>query len=198
MTEVIIKNHNDRVSKGSRVYHLGDLFWWTVPVKEALDILHSLNGQHYFVYGNHDQLIENNQELQRAFVWCRDLEQIEYQGQKIVLCHYAMRVWRSSHKGSWQLYGHTHAQLPETDNLSCDVGVDAWNYYPVSFEEIKNKMTSKISAGHGDPLRFKIAQQKWNKEPMKSISKCPNYILPGGEYSFGKKIKEILTNGVCN
>jgi len=163
-TEILINNHNSKVPKGGRTYHLGDIFWHTVPVKEAIEIMESLNGQHYFIWGNHDKLMEDRQELRKQFVWCKDLTQIKYKEQKIVLCHYAMRVWQSSHKGSWQLYGHTHAQLPETNNLSFDVGVDAQNYYPISFEEVKAKMDQKIALNHGDPLADKIKAQKWNKE----------------------------------
>lgn len=45
---------------------------------------------------------------------------------KIVLCHYAMTRWHSSHRGSYCLYGHSHYGLPDDPNsMSFDVGVDA-------------------------------------------------------------------------
>lgn len=163
-TEAIIDRHNSVVKPGSRVYHLGDIFWRTVSLKWALDIFHALNGQHYFIYGNHDEVMEKNILLREKFVWCKDLAQIEYKDQKIVLCHYAMRTWRNSHRGAWQLYGHTHGQMPENNSLSFDVGVDAWDFTPVSFEQVKIKMDLKIAKGHGDPMMEDIKKRKWLSE----------------------------------
>jgi calcineurin-like phosphoesterase family protein len=55
-----------------------------------------------------------------------------------------MKVWNGSHKGDWQLYGHSHGTLPDDPNaLSCDVGVDCWNYFPVSMEQLRAKMKTK-------------------------------------------------------
>ena len=55
-------------------------------------------------------------------------------GLQLVLCHYAMRVWRNSHHGAIHLYGHSHGNLIG-DSQSCDVGVDCWRFSPVSIEE---------------------------------------------------------------
>ena len=42
------------------------------------------------------------------------------------------------------LFGHSHSTLPDDPNsLSCDVGVDAWNYAPVSFEQLQEVMAKK-------------------------------------------------------
>jgi calcineurin-like phosphoesterase family protein len=47
-----------------------------------------------------------------------------------------MRTWPASHMGSWQLYGHSHGKLPPI-GFQLDVGVDSWEFYPVSWEEVK-------------------------------------------------------------
>ena len=60
-------------------------------------------------------------------------------GQQLVLCHYAMRVWPGQHQGAIQLYGHSHGNLPGTAT-SCDVGVDCWGFAPVSIEDIKRRL----------------------------------------------------------
>ena len=79
---------------------------------------------------------------------------------KIILCHYAMRVWNNSHHGSIMLYGHSHGSLdaftPETSNptwigdqyfiknyRTMDVGVDTNNLYPYHLDEIVEKMRYK-------------------------------------------------------
>lgn len=65
-------------------------------------------------------------------------------GQNITLCHYCMRVWSKSHFGAYCLHGRSHGTLPDDPNsLSMDVGVDANNFFPVSFNQIKEKMSKK-------------------------------------------------------
>jgi calcineurin-like phosphoesterase family protein len=164
--EESIKRHNAVVPKGARVYHNGDIFWRTLPVKTANDIIHSLNGQHYFIWGNHDELLEKNEYLRDQFIWCRDLAQVDHPllEKQLVLCHYAMCVWRNSHQGAYHLYGHTHGQLPEQKNLSFDCGQDAWDFTPVSIEQVIEKMKMKISLGHEDPTMPRLRKQIWEKK----------------------------------
>lgn len=68
-----------------------------------------------------------------------------FKGQRfIVLLHYAMKVWNASHYGTWHLYGHTHGELPDDEtSLSFDVGVDCHNFYPISYDEVKEIMSTK-------------------------------------------------------
>jgi calcineurin-like phosphoesterase family protein len=52
------------------------------------------------------------------------------------LCHYPFRTWRDSGRGAIDLHGHSHGRLsPITRQY--DVGVDAWNYRPVTLETIR-------------------------------------------------------------
>ncbi|VXC07823.1 conserved hypothetical protein [Chryseobacterium sp. 8AT] len=42
------------------------------------------------------------------------------------------------------MYGHSHGTLSDDEmSLSIDVGVDCHNFYPVSYEEIKELMKKK-------------------------------------------------------
>src|SRR5690348_4832141 len=74
--QMIVK-HNDKVSRGARVYHLGDLFWRTLPVIEAFNIMRQLKGQHYFVYGNHDEVMESDERLRSRFIWCQQMAEVK-------------------------------------------------------------------------------------------------------------------------
>lgn len=163
-TEVLIKNHNSVVSKGDVVYHLGDIFWHTVPVKEALDIMNALNGVHYFTWGNHDELVEENEIIQNQFVWLKDRAVLPKTSQypRVTITHFAQLVWPGSHRGDWHLFGHTHNQL-FTTQLSFDVGVDAQGYFPVSMEQVAEQMQKKIQIGHGDPVAPLMNLKKWEK-----------------------------------
>lgn len=146
MSDVLIERHNSAVKDGDLVYHLGDMFWRTLPLKEALNIRHRLNGNHYYILGNHEEMLEKHPVLRDTFVWVKTRERIKPIGgprSGIVLDHFAGRVWDKQHKGSWQLYGHSHGELKEDDSFSLDVGVDANNFYPVSIDDVRDRMIAK-------------------------------------------------------
>jgi len=148
MNETIIENHNRVVKPGDLVYNLGD-FALKISTEEALTYFKRLNGMQFLIEGNHEVV---GKKL--PWIWVRDIEQIhpqiEMEGlEPIVLCHYAMRTWEGSHRGTWQLYGHSHSMLPELPELlSFDIGVDVpeWNYTPVSLEQVAEKMKAKRPA----------------------------------------------------
>ena len=70
------------------------------------------------------------------------LFEINIDNNTIVLCHYSMRTWNKSHYNTWHLYGHSHGML-EGWGKSFDVGVDCWNFTPLSYEEIKKEMEKR-------------------------------------------------------
>lgn len=74
--------------------------------------------------------------------------------QRIVLNHYMMAVWNGNHRGTWHLYGHSHAGAEEwgeramPGRRSMDVGVDNikrlfGEYRPISLEELKTFMDGR-------------------------------------------------------
>ncbi len=140
--ESLILNWNSVVQPGDRVYHLGDFA--LCDVERATKIAKRLVGQKFLIFGNHDKRLRKEPEFLAQWIWARDLESITVEEQKIVLCHYAFRTWAQSHRGSWSLYGHSHGSLKDDPHaLQLDVGVDCWAHYPVSFEEIKERMAKK-------------------------------------------------------
>jgi calcineurin-like phosphoesterase family protein len=75
------------------------------------------------------------------------MAEIRAGGQRIVLCHYAMRVWHHSSRGVWHFYGHSHGKLPDDPtSLSIDVGVDSHDFRPWHFHEIRTVMETKRRA----------------------------------------------------
>jgi calcineurin-like phosphoesterase family protein len=142
MARVLIEKHNAKVpaGHGSLTIHCGDMFWRTLPISECLSIVSRLNGLHAYIWGNHEENMRH--EILRAmFVSAEHIKVINWNKHKIVLCHYAMRVWDKSHTGSWMLYGHSHGDLPE-QGLSFDIGVDSHNFEPWTMEEIEAKMAT--------------------------------------------------------
>ena len=107
----------------------------------------ALNGKIYLVLGNHDKM---SQEVYSCFTEVfPGIKDLTVEKQKVTLCHYPMRSWNCSFHGSWHLFGHVHSRLENVNTgLSFDVGVDvpAWDYKPVSWEQIKEKMETKKPA----------------------------------------------------
>jgi len=132
MNESMVELWNATVAPTDRVFHLGD-FAMAGP-RSTINLIRRLNGRKHLVHGNHDLKIRGIPEAEALFERVIDfgcqikVEDPEaFQGaQRITLCHYAFRIWNKSHYGAWSLYGHSHGNLPEPDNmLSMDVGVDA-------------------------------------------------------------------------
>lgn len=138
MDEELIKRHNEVVKDGDTVIHGGD--FTLLPTKaRAEKYIKRLNGYHIFLSGSHDRWLGRKHPLQ---IWER-----KFNGQLIVVCHYAMHVWSQSHYGSFMLYGHSHAGLSHTSKEPVgkvwDIGVDNNNFYPLSLDQIFDIMKSR-------------------------------------------------------
>lgn len=133
MDEEIINRFNSLVKAGDTVYDLGDTYFKNPRLYEG-----RLNGTAIRIKGSHDHDIKEPYMLVIKPQGLLD----EYGEQIcITLCHYAMRSWEKSHYASWALFGHHHGML-EPYGLSFDVGVDCWDYYPISLEQVKEKMAT--------------------------------------------------------
>ena len=143
MNEALILNWNAKVKPNDSVFHLGDV---GIGAAKALrEILDRLNGRIYLIKGNHDDSASRTICRDR-FQWIKDYNYaVFYNGEiQIALFHYALRVWDRSHHGSWHLYGHSHGRLPaEPGRLCFDVGVNSWNYSPLSLDEVKIEMDKR-------------------------------------------------------
>lgn len=123
MDDLLIDNWNSVVEPSDNVLHLGDFAFDNVE-----SYLKRLNGHIYFVTGNHDrQMLDYiHRHKQNKVTHLGNLKDIKTELFSATVCHFAMRVWNRSHYGQYHLYGHSHGNLPETnDSLSMDVGVDA-------------------------------------------------------------------------
>ena len=141
MDEAIIANHNSVVDEKDDFYFLGDFCF----NNRAEEYMQRLNGNKFFIKGNHDRR-EMIKLYHKYGTYLGELAEVSVNSQKIVLCHYAMKVWNKSHRGVWHLYGHSHHSLPDDKtSLSFDVGIngDGYKYTPLSFEQVKKIMNKK-------------------------------------------------------
>lgn len=136
MDSDMIEKWNSVIKDKDEVYYLGDLTlgnWGT-----ARSYLKQLKGKIKFIEGNHDKRwfssLESSQKLPAIY-------ELNYMNKTIVLSHYSMRSWNKSFHGSYHLFGHSHGELSPYGK-SFDVGVDYWDFYPVSIEQVFEKMES--------------------------------------------------------
>lgn len=142
MDEGLIQNWNDTVPHDGVVFHLGDVSLCAPARTES--ILNRLNGKIYLIVGNHEKSVLRKSTTRDRFEWIRDKYELKVGKQLIVLCHYAHRVWNKSHHGSWHLYGHSHGSMEDKAwGKSMDVGVDCWDYKPISYTEVERVLSKR-------------------------------------------------------
>ncbi|HZW46340.1 MAG TPA: metallophosphoesterase family protein [Microvirga sp.] len=139
--EALIANWNETVSPDDEVWHLGDFALHARP--ERIDeLLSRLHGRKHLVTGNNDgpaTLAAKGWESVQAYA------ELNLDGRAIVMCHYAFRTWKNMGRGWIDLHGHSHGKLkPQTRQY--DVGVDAWDYRPVTLDTILNTKRRPVPA----------------------------------------------------
>lgn len=151
MDKIIMNNWNSVVDNGDDVYFLGDMALCAPGY--LLGILAQLKGNIYFIRGNHDKTALNlHRKHSHIFRWVKDYyslrvpdKEISGGSQRLFLIHYPMLTWNGSHKGSWNLYGHVHnAYVKNLKPAQLNVGVDVNHFAPISYEEVKIKITKQL------------------------------------------------------
>jgi len=136
MDEEILKRFNEVIKPGDELYHLGDLSWSSYDLNKFFSRLNTK--QVHLIYGNHDTKKTKHPNI----VSYSDIKSVTIDGQTMILCHYPMRSWKNQSHGSFQLYGHCHGTLSGIGR-QMDIGVDTNNFYPYSFEQIRDTLKEK-------------------------------------------------------
>lgn len=140
MNNTIIKNHNSRVKEGDLVFHIGDFCFKNsaggkegegLPEKSS-DLLNKLNGDIVCIKGNHDRNNSLKTPIEKAY--------IKYGGKRICLTH---NPTHADPECEINFVGHVHEKwqirpLGEK-SIMINVGVDVWNFKPVTYEEINSR-----------------------------------------------------------
>jgi calcineurin-like phosphoesterase family protein len=143
MDAAILDRTNACVKPNDILYFLGD-FCLGSTEKVIVYRQRLVCSTMHFIEGNHDKV---TRKLPHLFASWGVLSEINIAGQRIVLCHYAMKVWPHHSQGAWHLYGHSHGNLPDEPlSLSLDVGVDTHDFRPWHFDEIESVMKRKAAA----------------------------------------------------
>jgi calcineurin-like phosphoesterase family protein len=136
----LIDRWNAAVSENDTVWVLGD-FGFNAgrhPTLDLVGIFHALAGRKHLVVGNHD---EKNPKVLKRLPWdlITPMTTVRDEGRRAMVCHYPMETWKNAARGYLMLHGHSHNTLRTVLPHRFDVGVDvpAWDYSPVSFEELQ-------------------------------------------------------------
>lgn len=135
MDAAVITELQARVCPDDDLWILGDfaVSKATGVQREAVrEMFDAIPGRKHLVVGNHDR------------AWIRDLPwdtiapmaDIVVEGRRLCLCHYPMITWPGARRGALQLFGHVHQNWLGTRN-SVNVGVDMWDFRPVTLPEIQ-------------------------------------------------------------
>lgn len=101
--------------------------------------------------GNHDRELLQHASFTSLFEHISPMMYIRIGNQPIYLSHFPFLCFDGAYKGleaTWQLFGHVHSKKTQETGLDVerlthlfptqyDVGVDNNNYYPVSFNQVK-------------------------------------------------------------
>ena len=137
--EAMVERWNNTVSKGDKVYVLGDVAFH----KKHLETVGRLNGSKILVKGNHDNL-----QLAEYAKYFRDVRAYHRLVDDLVLSHVPVHprsLWSERNNKYWMnIHAHLHsgAVMNSLDNSLPDyryfsVCVERINYTPISLEQIK-------------------------------------------------------------
>lgn len=166
MTRVLITNWNKVVTPEDIVYCLGD---FSLSTRPAEAITQKLNGIKYLIPGNHDYCHSYHKKSRNAENRKNWIAKYEEWGWKVLpeqttldipgvavvnMCHHPYYLvgteinddkyekWRPKDDGRWLLCGHVHEKWKVTGRM-INVGVDQWDFTPVSVEEVSKIICSK-------------------------------------------------------
>jgi calcineurin-like phosphoesterase family protein len=155
MDEAMAENWKDTVRGRDTIYLLGD-----VAMSDGYQkLVKSLPGTKYLIFGNHDKKLRKTWK-DWGFLWAKDVHYLRVDGgmkkggDEVWLSHYAHLSWNKKFHGSLHAFGHSHGGLKNPSNLSCDVGVDSWNFTPVSLEGFKEYLKSDIQEFKEEKERY--------------------------------------------
>lgn len=141
--EQIVHNINHRLRGEDRLYVLGDFAWGKMNrVKHYRELIRCKNV--HLIMGNHDPTTTTGRplpELYRVFQDVRERKLLKDHllgvgVQRIYMDHYPVWNWPAMDSGSYHLHGHVHGSDPSPREHVYDVGVDCWDYKPVTLMEI--------------------------------------------------------------
>ncbi len=141
MNNSIIQRWNSCVERDDIVWFLGDFVFFKKSDLEQQDyvkrIVHSLNGNIYFLMGNHDRRISRHPSYWYQFGFRK-----VYDYPVVWMDHYILSHAPFNTEPFKNIHGHIRNSYPELDvtKNSFNVSVEVIDFKPILFEEIVSSM----------------------------------------------------------
>lgn len=140
MQTAFLSNYNDKVTESDTVWILGDLMMAGRRYKRELDIfIDKLNGTKHLVTGNHDRL-SNRQYIDVGFSSVHTYFPFYFNSDsdKIPLMHDPSTsvAFPDCDCFTAHVHGLWRRQIMDNGSRCVNVGVDVWDYSPVSFDKL--------------------------------------------------------------
>lgn len=141
MNETIIHRHNERVKDTDTVIDVGDFIFKNSPggkagegkPETAMTFLLKLKGRRVNIRGNHDRNNSLNTPIEKLYLL--------HGGKNICVVH---NPTQADHKCELNICGHVHndwkVKRLNDKSIIINVGVDVWNFRPVTFDEIMKRV----------------------------------------------------------
>lgn len=159
MNRALIDGWNEVVDEGDDVWMLGDFAMGKID--ETLPLVGELRGRKVLLAGNHDRCWAEHgrrangweeRYLDAGFAEVRQGQlNINISGVTTLACHFPYRGDSHDHdryaeqrpvdRGAWLVHGHVHERWQQRRRM-INVGVDAWNYRPVSEATLRDVMAA--------------------------------------------------------
>lgn len=158
MNREIIARHNAVVGPNDIVYNVGD---FALNEKLVQEVLEQLNGTQHLIAGNHDSCHSHRTKHKKSalkylsYGFASVQERVELQiGNRTVLVTHMPFLregdpdqrypqFRPVNKGQFLICGHVHEKW-RTNGRQINVGVDQWNFTPVSETALADLMADIV------------------------------------------------------
>lgn len=173
MNEEIVRRHNAVVGPDDYVFFLGDV---AMNIDNVRKYVHRMHGKKHLVPGNHDLCHPSHKKSKKPGAMEQQLRNYAAAGfesilslawrtpEDLLLSHMPYKGsgdhadepnerfadYRLEDKGGFLLHGHRHGVWRKKGRL-LDVGVDAWDFTPVSLEQIQ-ELIAQGPDTNADPL----------------------------------------------
>jgi calcineurin-like phosphoesterase family protein len=142
MDEAMVARWNEVVGADDEVWHLGD-FAVRQSAARMAELLDNLAGTKHVIVGNNDGPATTGLP---GWASVQHYAELEQDGTPLVLCHYPLRSWHRMGRGAINLHGHSHGRLAALPR-QVDVGVDVFDFRPVTLAEIRDHLRRRGRAG---------------------------------------------------
>lgn len=156
---LIINNYNKIIKPKDNVIFVGDICY----NNDKLDLINKLNGKKHLILGNHDDL--DQEKYEEYFITVQHDTEITKNGLNLYINHYPSLAKIDK----WNICGHVHNSWRFQKN-TINVGVDCWQFKPVSIEQIKKLMEAIEKHYDKDVWAYKLPANKMHEYRGKESS----------------------------